>query len=285
MQASRQGDGHQGVRGSSCANAAPRSWFGEVNVVALPRAPGAEGDCEMGLHDAEGPGVHRDAAKREARSGASATGSEASMPSMLSGMDVVPPPRGAAGASRPDGIEGNAPAAEFRAGVLPWRSMNARHSAHSRALDQAVAAGKVVRSESGFHVKESASNFTCQVCYDTFEGVDEVAANVREFPSCGHAMCKGCWFQQLKTQIIDEGVSVKIACPGFTMVGTKVKRCNIILDERFVEKLLKEVLAGGAEPDAAGVLKRYQKQLNDNYVNNNHCIKWCPVIRNLLHKP
>ena len=152
-------------------------------------------------------------------------------------------------------------------------------------VDQAVAAGKVVRSESGFHVKESASNFTCQVCYDTFEGVDEVAANVREFPSCGHAMCKGCWFQQLKTQIIDEGVSVKIACPGFTMVGTKVKRCNIVLDERFVEKLLKEVLAGGAEPDAAGVLKRYQKQLNDNYVNNNHCIKWCPVIRNLLHKP
>lgn len=123
------------------------------------------------------------------------------------------------------------------------------------------------------------------MCYDAFEGLEEVKANVREFPSCGHAMCKGCWFQQLKTQIIDEGVSVKIACPGFTMEGVKVKRCNIILDERFVEKLLKEVLDDGNEADAANVLRRYQKQLNDNYVNNNQSIKWCPVTSLLRALP
>ena len=129
---------------------------------------------------------------------------------------------------------------------------------------------------SGLHLDESGC-FTCQVCYDTFEGEAEMVSNVREFPSCGHAMCKSCWFQQLKTKVIDEGVSVRIACPGFSMVDGKVKRCNIILDERFVLKLLKEVEAEGEEPEAERTRKRYQKQLNDNYVNNNHCIKWCPV--------
>ena len=140
-----------------------------------------------------------------------------------------------------------------------------------------VAATRVQKSNSGFHLTEKAETFTCQVCYEDFEGAEQVAANVREYPSCGHAMCKGCWFQQLKTQIIDEGVCVRIACPGFSMVGGKVVRCNIILDERFVDNLLKEVLADGDEPEAGRVLKHFEKHLNDNYVNNNQCIKWCPV--------
>jgi hypothetical protein len=131
--------------------------------------------------------------------------------------------------------------------------------------------------KSGLHLEANGS-FTCQVCFDSFEE-EEVAASVRVFPSCGHAMCKGCWFQQLKTQIIDEGCSVRIACPGFSIVDGKVKRCNIILDERFVGSLLKEVELEGEESDAQRTRARYQKQLNDNYVNNNPCIKWCPVRR------
>ena len=143
------------------------------------------------------------------------------------------------------------------------------------AVSEATVGKQAQRSASGLHL-EADGSFTCQVCYDTFEG-EEVAANVRVFPSCGHAMCKGCWFQQLKTQIIDEGVSVRIACPGFSMINGKVVRCNIILDERFVGNLLKEVELAGEEPDAQRTRARYQKQLNDNYVNNNHSIKWCPV--------
>ena len=130
-------------------------------------------------------------------------------------------------------------------------------------------------SESGLHL-ETDGSFTCQVCYDTFEG-EEVAANVRVFPSCGHAMCKGCWFQQLKTQIIEEGVSARISCPGFSMVDGRVVRCNIILDELFVGNLLKEVELAQEEPDAQRTRARYHKQLNFNYVNNNQCIKWCPA--------
>eukprot|EP00802_Teleaulax_amphioxeia_P001616 Tamp_01618.p3 GENE.Tamp_01618~~Tamp_01618.p3 ORF type:complete len:510 (-),score=134.29 Tamp_01618:2953-4482(-) len=143
------------------------------------------------------------------------------------------------------------------------------------AVSEATVGKQAQRSASGLHL-EADGSFTCQVCYDTFEG-EEVAANVRVFPSCGHAMCKGCWFQQLKTQIIDEGVSVRIACPGFSMINGKVVRCNIILDERFVGNLLKEVELAGEEPDAQRTRARYQKQLNDNYVNNNHSIKWCPA--------
>lgn len=144
------------------------------------------------------------------------------------------------------------------------------------AVSAAATFKKLMKTDSGLHLGEDGS-FTCQVCYDTFEGEEEMVANVREFVACGHAMCKSCWFQQLKTKIIDEGVSVRIACPGFSMVEGKVVRCNIILDERFVDKLLKEVQAAGEEPDAERTLKRYQKQLNDNYVNNNNCIKWCTV--------
>jgi len=144
------------------------------------------------------------------------------------------------------------------------------------AVSEAATAKKVMRTDSGLKLGDDGG-FTCQVCYDTFESGEEMAANVREFVACGHAMCKSCWFQQLKTKILDEGASVRIACPGFSMVDGKVVRCNIILDERFVHKLLKEVQASGDEPDAERTLKRYQKQLNDNYVNNNNLIKWCPV--------
>ena len=31
-------------------------------------------------------------------------------------------------------------------------------------VDQTVAAAKIVRSDSGFHVTENANHFTCQVC-------------------------------------------------------------------------------------------------------------------------
>jgi len=124
---------------------------------------------------------------------------------------------------------------------------------------------------------DKSGNFTCQVCYDSFEGETQMLDNVREYSSCGHALCKECWFQHLKTKIIDEGASVRIACPGYSMDDARVVRCNIILDELFVNELLKEVELVGQEPDAGRTRKRYQKQLNDNYVNNNFSIKWCSV--------
>ena len=47
-----------------------------------------------------------------------------------------------------------------------------------------------------------------------------------------------------------EGMSVKLACPGLSTADNKVVRCNIIMDERFVGILLKEVELAGEEPDA-----------------------------------
>ena len=143
------------------------------------------------------------------------------------------------------------------------------------AVSEAAVDNPAQGSESGLHL-EADGSFMCQVCYDTFEG-EKVAANVRVFPSCGHALCKGCWFHHLKTQIIEEGVSVRISCPGFSMVDGRVVRCNIILDELFVGNLLKEVELAEKEPDAQRTRARYHKQLNVNYVNNNQCIKWCPA--------
>ena len=61
------------------------------------------------------------------------------------------------------------------------------------------------------------------------------------------------------------------------MVDAKVVRCNIILGEKFVGQLLKDVETAGEEKDAARTRKRYERLLNDNYVNNNQAIKWCPV--------
>ena len=142
--------------------------------------------------------------------------------------------------------------------------------------DTAGAGTGTQRQDSGLHVNDAA-RFECQVCYSTFEGAEEVLANVRGYPTCGHAMCTGCWFQHLKTQIVDEGVSVRIPCPGFSMVDAKVVRCNIILGEKFVGQLLKDVETAGEEKDAARTRKRYERLLNDNYVNNNQAIRWCPV--------
>jgi ariadne-1 len=130
-------------------------------------------------------------------------------------------------------------------------------------------------SASGLQLDADGS-FTCQVCFDTFEEA-AASASVCLAPTCGHAMCKGCWFQQVKTKIIDEGLSARIGCPGFSMVDGKVVRCNIILDERFIGTLLKDVEEAGEEPDAQRTRACYHKQLNDNYVNNNQCIKWCPA--------
>ena len=143
-------------------------------------------------------------------------------------------------------------------------------------VTEAAASRKSLGHEkSGMNIEYNGS-FTCQVCFDTFEG-EEIVAKVCSFPTCGHAMCTDCWFQQLKTQIIDEGASVKIACPGFSTVDNKIVRCNVILDERFVGQVLKKVEDVGTNPDAKRTRQRYHKQLNDNYVNNNYCIKWCPV--------
>lgn len=110
---------------------------------------------------------------------------------------------------------------------------------------------------------------TCQLCFDSFEG-PEAAENMTRVDVCGHMFCNNCWRHHLKVRIHDEGEGAKIMCAGESQLENgKSGRCNIVLDEQVVERLLKQ----GSDKD---LLKRYCSRLVDTYVNNNPTVKWCP---------
>lgn len=71
-------------------------------------------------------------------------------------------------------------------------------------------------------------------------------------------------------QVLSVVTQAKIMCAGETQLANgKTGRCNIVLDERMVEELLKQ-------GEDKGLLRTYCKRLVDTYVNNNPTVKWCP---------
>mmetsp|Transcript_50785 Transcript_50785/g.158688 ORF Transcript_50785/g.158688 Transcript_50785/m.158688 type:complete len:584 (+) Transcript_50785:83-1834(+) len=136
-------------------------------------------------------------------------------------------------------------------------------SVNGEAID-AVA----VRGSSGSFVLDQQT-ITCQVCLEDFER-EEAEKGMSTASGCGHVFCNACWVRHITTQV-KEGQAARISCAGETFVEGKRRRCNIILDECFVEELLRG--SGGS----AEILKKYQTRLIDSYVNNNPTIKWCPA--------
>lgn len=116
---------------------------------------------------------------------------------------------------------------------------------------------------------DGGGEVTCQLCFDSFEG-EEAAQNMTRIDVCGHMFCNECWRHHLKVRIHDEGEGAKIMCAGESQLENgKSGRCNIVLDEQVVERLLQQ----GSDKD---LLKRYSCRLVDTYVNNNPTVKWCP---------
>mmetsp|Transcript_49385 Transcript_49385/g.116377 ORF Transcript_49385/g.116377 Transcript_49385/m.116377 type:complete len:602 (+) Transcript_49385:258-2063(+) len=114
------------------------------------------------------------------------------------------------------------------------------------------------------------ASVTCQVCMDEFSG-EEAGRSMTALLQCGHMFCNDCWRRHLQFQIDDQGQAARISCPGEAVVeGRKIGKCNIIVDERVVERLLE----GGAD---RRLLAKYKKRLIEEYVNNNASIKWCPA--------
>mmetsp|Transcript_86290 Transcript_86290/g.230452 ORF Transcript_86290/g.230452 Transcript_86290/m.230452 type:complete len:457 (+) Transcript_86290:124-1494(+) len=128
------------------------------------------------------------------------------------------------------------------------------------------------RSNSGCVVLSGGDEAQCQVCFDSMSG-DEASHNMTALKQCGHMFCNSCWVRHLEIQIRDEGQATRIHCPGeLVLEGGKRGKCNILVDEEVVERLLK-----GAEPEDLGLLDKYRKRLVEGYVNDNPSIKWCPA--------
>mmetsp|Transcript_18645 Transcript_18645/g.45859 ORF Transcript_18645/g.45859 Transcript_18645/m.45859 type:complete len:553 (-) Transcript_18645:95-1753(-) len=110
---------------------------------------------------------------------------------------------------------------------------------------------------------------TCQVCWDSCTG-DEVAEKMTWSEPCGHVFCNDCWRRHLRVQIEDENQAARIPCAGETVLPCgKTGRCNIVVDENVVERLL-------AQGEDKALLKKYRVRLLETYVNNNPHVKWCP---------
>ncbi|KAJ1495026.1 hypothetical protein T484DRAFT_2273029 [Baffinella frigidus] len=111
----------------------------------------------------------------------------------------------------------------------------------------AVVRENAVRELSGSAVclANSQEERMCSLCCDTFEGC-EANASMTALEACGHLFCNDCWRRHLKIQIEDEGQAAKIHCAGMEEVKGRMGRCSIVVDERVVEKLLRQE---GGDPD------------------------------------
>eukprot|EP00210_Caulerpa_lentillifera_P003053 g2915.t1 len=110
----------------------------------------------------------------------------------------------------------------------------------------------------------------CECCLMT------VDASLCTVMSCGHCFCNDCWMSHFSVQIND-GNSCQLRCMAF--------RCNYICDENKVNpspsipvhdsvalKVL-EMLNGYPKAQA-----RYQRSLEESYINDNMNVKWCPSV-------
>ncbi|KAI1288003.1 E3 ubiquitin-protein ligase ariadne-1 [Halotydeus destructor] len=96
-----------------------------------------------------------------------------------------------------------------------------------------------------------SSTEDCQVCYLEF--------NPKELSGvgCGHAFCKDCWMQYLKTKVEDEG-SDRLLCPALN--------CDALVDDIVVLNLLCDQKAR----------RKYYKLIANNFVSFNKRLRWCP---------
>ena len=67
---------------------------------------------------------------------------------------------------------------------------------------------------------------TCIICYSPLTSIELTNFSL----SCGHFCCNVCWFEYLKTKIINANVS-KIQCASY--------KCNTILPEQFIMNIIK----------------------------------------------
>jgi len=98
--------------------------------------------------------------------------------------------------------------------------------------------------------KASIPSSECGIC--CLPSSDQVSL------TCGHGFCLGCWEEYFNTQIVEQGVSQQMECPG--------SGCHNYVEDQFVEKIISN----------QAVLNKYWLLITDKFVAYSRHLAWCP---------